>query len=323
VTSTNVVARGARRGRAVLRSRLYYGLLWNVLLRSRAKARHRACVAGAEHTDSHTYTAFHRSPPQLAALTGPVVDHVMASGRSEVSILVLAASNGAEAYTIASELIARRPELAFTIAASDLHEETVAKAVGATYTLDEIAQGQDVPAEFIERTFDRVGDAYVVKEHIRSRVTFTQADLLDPGLNEQFEPADIVLAQNVLFHMPPDVAHRAFANVIGLLRPGAVLLIEGMDLDQRVALTRAAGLEPMRLRTRQIHRYARRHLAPNWWDYYYGCEPYFALARDRSRRYGTIFVDANQSERATASAIATQRSTQEWSTRSGVSSSTW
>jgi len=323
MTSTNVVVRGARRARAILRSRLYYGLLWNVLLRSRAKARHRACVAAADHSDAHTYTAFYRSPPQLAALTGPVVDHVTASGRDEVSILILAASNGAEAYTIASELIARRPELAFSITASDLHEATVAQGIAACYTLEEITQGQDVPAEFIERTFDRIGDLYRVKEHIRSHVTFVQADLLDPALNEQFDPADIVLAQNVLFHMPADLARRAFANIIGLLRPGAVLLIEGMDLDQRVELTRAAGLEPMRLQTRQIHRYARRHLAANWWDYYYGCEPYFALARDRSRRYGTIFVDANQSERATASAIATQRSTQEWSTRSGVSSSTW
>jgi chemotaxis methyl-accepting protein methylase len=321
--SANVVVRGARRGRAIVRSRLYYGLLWNVLLRSRAKARHRACVADAERADDHTYTAFYRSPPQLEALTGPVVDHVVASGRSEVSILILAASNGAEAYTIASELIARRPQLAFSSTASDLHAETVAQAIAASYTLEEIAQGQDIPAEFIERTFDRVGDEYVVKEHIRSHVAFAQADLLDPALNEQFDPADIVLAQNVLFHMPSDLARQAFANIIGLLSPGAVLLIEGMDLDQRVALTRATGLEPMRLRTRQIHRYARRHLAPNWWDYYYGCEPYSAFARDRTRRYGTIFVDRDQSERATASAIATQRSTQEWSTRSGVSSRTW
>ena len=47
-----------------------------------------------------------------------------------------------------------------------------------------------------------------------------------------------------------------------------------------------------------------------------------AVARDRARRYGTIFV-AGQSARATASATATQRSTQAMSTRSGVSSGTW
>lgn len=291
MSRANIVVRAARRGRAVVRSKVYYGLWWGVVLRSRAKARHRTCVADAEHSDSHTYTSFHRSPPQLDALTGPVIDHVVASGATEVSILVLAGSNGAEAYTIASELIARRPDVAFSITASDLHEETVAKARSATYTLEEITQDQDVPAEFIERTFDQVGDAYRVKEEIRSRVTFTRADLLDPALNERFDPADIVVAQNVLFHMPADLARRAFANIIGFLRPDAVLLIEGMDLDMRVELTRAAGLQPMRVRTKEIYGYSRRHIAANWWDYYYGSEPYFSLARDRSRRYGTIFLN--------------------------------
>lgn len=294
MSQSNVVLRAARRGRAILRSKLYYGLWWGVLLRSRAKARHRACVAGAEHSDSHTYTSFYRSPPQLAALTGPVVDHAIAAGGGDVSILVLAGSNGAEAYTIASELLARRPDLAFSIVATDLHEETVAKAQAALYTLNEITQDQDVPAEFIERTFDRVGDAYRVKEHIRSHVTFSRADLLDPTLNERFDRADIVVAQNVLFHMPDELARRAFANIVGFLKPHSVLLIEGMDLDMRVELTRAAGLQPLPCRTKEIYGYSRRHIAANWWDYYYGNEPYFSLARDRSRRYGTIFLNEGE-----------------------------
>ncbi len=291
MTRTNVVFRAARRGRAVLRSKVYYGLVWGVVLRSRAQARHRECVEQANRSDSHTYTSFYRSPPQLDALTGPVVDHVIASGSTEVSILVLAGSNGAEAYTIASELIARRPDLAFSITASDLHEETVAKAVAATYTLDEITQDQDVPAEFVERTFDRAGDVYTVKEHIRSHVTFAQADLLDPALSDRFDQADIVIAQNVLFHMPPDLARRAFDNIVGFVKPHGVLLVEGMELDMRVELTRAAGLQPLPSKVKQIYAYSRRHIADNWWDYYYGNEPYFPLARDRSRRYGTIFVN--------------------------------
>jgi chemotaxis methyl-accepting protein methylase len=305
--TNNVVFRAARRGRAILRSKLYYGLWWGVVLRSRAKARHRECVADAEHSDSHTYTSFYRSPPQLAALTGPVVDHVTATGSPDVSILLFAASNGAEAYTIASELVARRPELAFSIIASDLHADLVAKGAAATYTLDEITQGQPVPLDFIDRTFDRDGDRYTVKEHIREHVTFVQADLLEPALGERFDPADIVVAQNVLFHMPPEVAARAFERIVAFLKRRAVLLVEGMDLDMRVELTRAAGLQPVGFKTKEIYGYSRRHIAANWWDYYYGSEPYFALARDRSRRYGTIFVDADQSARATASAMATHR----------------
>jgi chemotaxis methyl-accepting protein methylase len=322
VTRTAVPFRAARRGRQIARSRVLYGLLWGVVLRPRAKARHRACVARAQRSDSHAYTAFYRSPPQLDVLTGPVIDRLTATCDRELSILVLAGSNGAEAYTLASELIARRPQLAFSIIASDLHEELVAKAAAATYTLEEITQDQPVPAEFIDRTFDRVGDRYTVKEHIRAHVTFTQADLLDPRLGERFEPADIVLAQNVLFHMPPERARRAFAAVVALLKPHAVLLLEGMDLDARVQLTRAAGLSPLPHDVKRIYAHSRRHIAERWWEYYYGSEPYFPLARDRKRRYGTVFV-TGQSRRATASASATQRSTQPMSTRSGVSSGTW
>jgi chemotaxis protein methyltransferase CheR len=286
-----VAFRAARRGRRVARSRLYYGLLHGVVLRSRAQARHRACVATAERSDHHTYTAFYRSPPQLAALTGPVLERLLAGGGPEVSILVLAASNGAEAYTIASELLARQPDLRFSIVASDLHQEMVDRGVAATYTLAEITQDHDVPPEFLDRTFDRDGDAYTVKPAIRERVTFVQADLLDDHLADHFAPADIVIAQNVLCHMPPDMARQAFANLTPLLKPNAVLLLEGMDLDLRVQLTRAAGLRPLPFSVKRIYAYSRRHMAANWWDYYYGAEPYFALARHRSRRYGTIFVN--------------------------------
>jgi chemotaxis methyl-accepting protein methylase len=294
LSRSNVVVRAARRGRGILRSKVYYGLWWGVVRRSSAQARHQACIERAERSDSHTYTSFYRSPPQLAALTGPVIDHVTASGATEVSILVLAGSNGAEAYTIASELMARRPDLAFSIVASDLHDEMVAKAASATYTLEEITQDQDVPADFIQRTFDRVGDRYTVKEAIRSHVRFAPADLLDPALHERFEPADIVVAQNVLFHLPPELARRAFHNIAGFLKPDGVLLLEGMELDMRVELTRAAGLRPLPFRVKEIYEYSRRHIAANWWDYYYGNEPYFALARDRSRRYGTIFLQDAQ-----------------------------
>lgn len=282
----------ARRTRNLLRSKLYYGLLHGVILRSRAKAKHRALLEHAERIDDHTYTSFYRSPAQLAALTGPVLDHINSSAGETVLITVLAASNGAEAYTIASELLARRPDLRFSVSASDLHENTVAKANAATYTMDEITQGLRVPNEFIERTFDKVGDEYSIKPEIRSRVTFVRADLLDPELHRRLEPADIVVAQNVLFHMTPDDARRAFTNIVKLLKPRSVLFLDGTELDMRVGLTERAGLEPLEFRTKEIYEYSRQHIPENWWDYYYGNEPYSRFSSDRARRYGTIFLKA-------------------------------
>jgi chemotaxis methyl-accepting protein methylase len=253
------------------------------------RARHRALLESASRSNSHTYTSFYRSPRQLEALTGPVVDHLLAGGPRQISILIFAGSNGAEAYTMASELLAARPELSFSIRASDLHAETVAKATAGRFTLEEITQGLDIPPQFIARTFDRNGDIYTVKASVRAQVSFERADLLSDGLATQFAPADLVVAQNVLFHMPPEMARRAFANIIRFLKPGGVLFIEGMELDMRVELTAKANLAPLDFHTREIYDYSRRHIPVNWWDYYYGNEPYFPLARTRLRRYGTIF----------------------------------
>lgn len=266
-----------------VRSRIYYG----IVLLPKLRAKHRELLRTVNRSNSHTYTCFYRSPAQLAALTGPVLDYLRSP---EVSINIFAGSNGAEAYTMASELIARRPDINFSILASDLHQEMVDKASAATYTLDEITQGLEVPAEFIERTFDKLGDRYVVKPHIRSKVKFVQADLLDPELPQRFPPADIVVAQNVLFHMPPDLARSAFESILRFLKPRAALFLDGMELDMRVELTKRAKLKPLQFRLREIYEYSRRHIPENWWDIYYGNEPYFPFSKDKLHRYGTIFL---------------------------------
>ncbi|HEU4654389.1 MAG TPA: CheR family methyltransferase [Steroidobacteraceae bacterium] len=269
-----------------VRSNLYYGLL----LVPQGRRKHRELLSTSKRSDSHTYTSFYRSPLQLEALTGPVLDHLALPPAGALTINVFAGSNGSEAYTIASVLSSRRPELQFSIKASDLHQSMVDKANSGTYSLQEITQGLPVPQEFLDQTFDREGDQYVVKPAIRSRVRFVQADMLSPKLDQQFEPSDIVVAQNVLFHMPPEIARSAFRNVVRYLKPRSVLFLDGMELDMRVELTRAANLRPLRFKNRQIYDYSRRHIPENWWDFYYGNEPYFPFSAQKSYRYGTIFL---------------------------------
>jgi chemotaxis methyl-accepting protein methylase len=269
-----------------LRSDLYFGLLHRPI----GRAKHRALLENSPRDDAHTYTCFCRSPGQLDALAGPVIDRFLARGGKRLVINLFAASNGAEPYTIASELSYRRPQLDFTLVASELHPELVATAQQATYTMEEITQGQPVPPGFLSRTFDRWEDGrYVVKPQHRQRVSFQQADLLSPELPEKFAPADVVFAQNVLFHLRPALARQAFANLVRMVRPGGQLFLDGMELDMRVELTRQAGLEPLDYEVRRIYQDARRHVPENWWDFYYGSEPYSYLTADRTRRYCTIF----------------------------------
>ena len=43
--------------------------------------------------------------------------------------------------------------------------------------------------------------------------------------------APLVIAQNVLFHLSPSHATTAFENLVSLMTPRAVLLMEGMDFS--------------------------------------------------------------------------------------------
>lgn len=258
--------------------------------------KHERLLATCDRTQSHTYTCFVRTPSQLEALAGPVLEFLGAKSPSAKSlgcpleILVLACSNGAEAYTLASFLTKRLPDLDFHITAADLHQEMVDSARAGSYSEDEALQSQFVRPAFVMHTFDKVGDRYVVKPELKARVTFTQGNLLDDELSKKFAPADIVTAQNVLFHLKPHDARKAFGNIVKLLRPKSVLLLDGMDQPLRVEVTRQHGLEPLEFKTREIYEESRVHTPLDWWRYYWGSEPYSPFRRDRARRYGTVFL---------------------------------
>ena len=266
-------------------------VLCDVLMYPYARLAHHRVLSSGRRSQSHIYTSFHRSPYQLEALTSRVIPFI---GRGmpprNLSINVVACSTGAEPYTITSELIAKFPELDFNVCASDLHEDTVARAKAAQYTSAEVFLNEDIPDEFVVRTFDRAGEDHIIKPEIRKKVSFTRADLLDPTFATRFEPADIVFAQNVLFHLDPADAVIAFDNILGLLKDRSALFVDGMELDMRERMTAKAGLTPLTYKCREIHSHARRHSPARWWKYYYGAEPYLVFRRGRQRRYSTIFL---------------------------------
>lgn len=284
--------RGALYRAARAAYRMQARFVFDVLLYPYGKLRHRALQASARRSQCHTYTSFCRVPAQLDAFTGPVVDFLQ-QGRvaaTPLTINLFAGSNGAEAYTLASVLRRARPGLEFHIHASDLHQEMVAKAAGGRYTRDEVLDSEGITPEFIATTFDVDGGDFVVKPQIRACVTFAQANLLDRDLDRQYGPADVVVAQNVLFHLDPEQARFAFGNITRFLKERSALLVDGVDLDLKVELTRRAGLSPLDYRYREIYDAGRRHVSLAWWRHYFGAEPRSILQRDPLRRYGTIFL---------------------------------
>ena len=270
-------------------------IIFDIFLFHYGRYKHKKNISTCIRSQSHTYTSFYRSPSQLSALLDPVLDFLNTSNTDNLSIAVFAGSNGAEAYTIASILTRYKPHLNFTITSSDLHSETTAKANSATYKRHEITQGQDVPEDFIDFTFNRTDNNYIVKDAIKGHIKFIKADLLDPNLADNFKQYDIIFLQNVLFHLSTEQAKQAFSHVIPLLKSCSALFIDGMELDLREELTQLYNLKPVDYKTGEIYQYSRRHIPRNWWNYYYGNEPYCLFNKWNKRRFCTIFTKDKKS----------------------------
>jgi len=219
-----------------------------------------------------------------------VLEHVAPAGTRSLDIVAVGCSIGAAPYSVASVLTQRRPELQFTIRASDIDPAVIAHARSARYKATGVFANPEIPTAFVEATFDRIDEDYVVKPAIGRRVSFEVQDALDPGLVKRVGSADIVFAQNLLYNFTPPVAKRLFANLLTLLRPRSALLIDGMDLGMRERLTYRAGLVPVDAFLQETHDAARRERAASWPWHYYGLEPFDGSRRHARWRYATVFL---------------------------------
>lgn len=252
--------------------------------------RHRMVERYGERENS-TFTGFLRLPAQFEALAGPVIEHVLAKrAGKDLKIGVIGCSNGSEAYTIASVIANRRPDVRFTVNAYDIDNEMIKKAREASYLHDEIYNNKIISESFVKDTFDADKGVYRVKDGIRNRVSFAVADALDAGLKSAAGGHDIVFAQNFIFHMKPDMARKAFNNICLIVNAGGAFFADGVDLDIRQELTRTNGLTPLEFKIEEIHKEARLARAIGWPYSYWGLEPFLSVKKDWKRRYSTIFL---------------------------------
>jgi chemotaxis protein methyltransferase CheR len=188
-------------------------------------------------------------------------------------------------------LLHEAPQLGFRISAYDLEPELVVRARLGRYTMKEVHDNPRADAAFIDRTFTAQPDgSFLVRPELAARVQFGVADLLDPALVPHVGMGDVVFAQNLLYHLRPADATRAFAHLVGLLRRPGALFVDGMDLDLRERLTRRHDLRPLDWHISEIHEQARAGRGDAYPWRYYGLEPLRPELRDWRRRYATIFL---------------------------------
>lgn len=253
-----------------------------------------------ERVNAHS-SAFLRGPMQLEALLGPVLDILLSEDKERhIKFIVAGCSSGSEPFTIASILKTRRPNLSFDIHAFDIDTDMIKMAREGVYVRGQIYNHQKMTDEFVNSTFDKVENRYRIKEEIARHVVFEIDDALDSTLEKRIGKADILFAQNFLYHLPPKASRKAISNLCTLLNPISALFVDGVDLVIRQSVTKSQGLRPLDFKIKEIHNELRSvalssgdfsNTRGTAWPYqYWGLEPFSIKTKDWKRKYATVFV---------------------------------
>ena len=105
------------------------------------------------------------------------------------------------------------------IYATDIDNQILAQAKNGIYS-DKSVKG--VPADLLEKYFEKVGTSYKIKDEIKSRVEFKQANLLDNNYPKGF---NMIVCRNVLIYFTEEAKDNVFRRFHDSLVPNGVLFI--------------------------------------------------------------------------------------------------
>jgi chemotaxis protein methyltransferase CheR len=175
-------------------------------------------------------TSFFRDGHPFELLRAVLLPRLI-EARGEVRSLRLwsgACSTGQEVYSLAMLLLEHFPKLSnwnIRIEATDLCAEAIERARSGSYRRFEINRG--LPALFVVRYFDHVGEDWVVKPEVRKLCHFRQANLCHTHLpfarsDDRF---DVILLRNVMLYFAQETRKTLLAGVHRLLAPDGVLFL--------------------------------------------------------------------------------------------------
>lgn len=150
-----------------------------------------------------------------------------------------ACATGQEAYSIAMMLIEHFPMLAgwkFSIEGTDICNEVVQRAKAGRYHRIEINRG--LPARFVVRYFDHVGEDWTVKPEVHKLCNFRQANLCGASLpfNRAGDYFDVIFLRNVMLYFDQPTRRALLAGIHRLLAPDGILFLGSSEQPADLSL---------------------------------------------------------------------------------------
>jgi len=169
---------------------------------------------------------FFRNPSTFEKIAREILPRLFRErgGSREIRILSVGCAGGEEPYSLALILRERFAEALagglVSIRATDVDAATLEVAREGLYRPDRLAE---VAPELLERWFTPEGERYRLAQEIRSQVSFSQADLNDPGLPGG--ECDLIMCRNVLIYFERNCQEAILNGFADALGSGGVLVL--------------------------------------------------------------------------------------------------
>jgi len=175
-------------------------------------------------------TSFFRDGRPFELLRSDLLPKLIDSRRNARNLRIWSAacSTGQEAFSLGMLIHEHFPLLAgwsIRIEGTDICADVVARAQAGCYHRIEINRG--LPARFVVRYFDHVGEDWTVKPEIRKMCNFRQANLCASPLpfNRSDDRFDVIFLRNVMLYFSQETRKTLLAGIHRLLAPDGILFL--------------------------------------------------------------------------------------------------
>ena len=162
---------------------------------------------------------FYRNPEQWQIMDREIIPDLIKRFGKNLKIWSAACSTGDEPYSLVMALSRHLPLNQIKIYATDLDKQVIAKAKTGLYVEKSIAS---VPDDFKKKYFTKIGLSYQISDEIKSRVIFSEHNLLGNDYGKDF---NMIVCRNVLIYFTEEAKDEVFRKFYHSLKPGGILFI--------------------------------------------------------------------------------------------------
>lgn len=162
---------------------------------------------------------FYRNPDQWEIMDKEVFPDLISRFGKNLKIWSAACSTGDEPYSLVMALSKHLPLSQIKIYATDIDKQILEKAKLGLYDEKSIA---NVPAEFKQKYFTKIGASYKISDEIKARVEFKQHNLLKDKFPTDYH---MIVCRNVLIYFTEEAKDEVFRKYFDSLASKGVLFI--------------------------------------------------------------------------------------------------